>query len=372
MMAHFFSGGKRTGMERLCIRAGKRALEMIRDGGFRFDRVTAYAGPAVGPRWLVASGIDLAFLRNGTLASKSRPVLLTGASAGAWRFAAWLQPEPEKSYRRLIEAYIGIPCDRRSTPASLKKGIQETINAYLEDDAIPFALAHDHYRLAVTTARARNFAASETPWVQKWGLALCYALNRINRRHLFRFFERVVFYSGPRPPQFCLRPGFRGAAVALNPINFKHAVLASGAIPLLIEGVSDIYGAPRGVYRDGGIIDYHIDHNYAAKEDDVTLLVHHEDRVIPGWLDKKIKGRRPAAGALDNLLLIAPSPEFVQTFPGGKIPDRDDFLTFIDDPAGRILNWRKVVETCAPLGEECIDLVDSGKIRRIAEPLNLD
>jgi len=136
--------------------------------------------------------------------------------------------------------------------------------------------------------------------------------------------------------------------------------------------VSDIYGAPRGVYRDGGIIDYHIDHNYAAKEDDVTLIVHHEDRVIPGWLDKKIKGRRPSAGALDNLLLIAPSPEFMQTFPGGKIPDRDDFLTFIDDPAGRILNWRKVVEICAPLGEECIDLVDSGKIRRIAEPLNLE
>ncbi|MGE5856774.1 MAG: patatin-like phospholipase family protein, partial [Syntrophaceae bacterium] len=109
-----------------------------------------------------------------------------------------------------------------------------------------------------------------------------------------------------------------------------------------------------------------------AKEGDVTILVPHEERVIAGWLDKKIKGRRPAADALDNLLLITPSPEFVQTLPGGKIPDRDDFLTFIDDPAGRILNWRKVVEICAPLGEECIDLVDSGKIRRIAEPLNLD
>ncbi len=281
-------------MERLCIRAGKRALEMIRDGGFSLDRVTTYVGPAVGPRWLVASGFDLTLLRNGKLGSKSRPVLLTGASAGAWRFAAWLQPEPEKSYRRLLDAYIGIPCDRRSTPSSLRRSLQEVINAYLEDDAIPFALAHDHYRLAVTTARAKNLAASETPWVQKWGLALCYALNRINRGHLFRFFERVVFYSGPRPPQFCLRPGFRGKAVVLNEFNFKHAVLASGAIPLLIEGVTDIYGAPRGIYRDGGMIDYHLDHDYAVKEDDVTLLFHHEDRIIPGWLDKKIKGRRPS------------------------------------------------------------------------------
>lgn len=359
-------------MERLCIRAGKRALEMIRDGGFHLDRVTTYVGPGVGPRWLVASGFDLTLLRNGILGSKSRPVLLSGSSAGAWRFAAWLQPEPEKSYRNLLKAYIGIPFDRRSTPASLKKALQEALNAYLENDAIPFALAHDRYRLAVTTARAKNLAASETPWVQKWGLALCHALNRFNRRHLFRFFERVVFYSGPRPPQFCLRPGFRGTAIPLNAANFKHAVLASGAIPLVIEGVTDIYGAPHGIYRDGGVIDYHLDHNYAVRQDDVTLLVHHEDRIIPGWFDKKIKRRRPPDEALDSLLVITPSPQLVETFPGGTIPDRDDFLTFIDDPAGRILKWRKVVEICAPLGEEFADCVESGKIRAIAEPLSLD
>ena len=124
-------------MERLFIRAGKRALEMIRDGGFSLDRVTTYVGPAVGPRWLVASGVDLALLRNGKLGSKSRPVLLTGASAGAWRFAAWLQPEPEKSYRRLLDAYIGIPFDRRSTPSSIRRSLQEVIDSFLENDAIP-------------------------------------------------------------------------------------------------------------------------------------------------------------------------------------------------------------------------------------------
>jgi hypothetical protein len=359
-------------MGMLSIRAGKRALELIRDGGFRLDGVTTYVGPAVGPRWLAASGFDLTLLRSGTLGSKSRPVLLSGASAGAWRFAAWLQPEPAKSYRRLIEAYIGIPCDRRSTPASLKKDLQDVINAFLEEDASPFALAHDHYRLAVTTARAKNLAASETPWVQKSALMLCYALNRLGRRHLFRFFERVVFYSGPRPPQFCFRPGFRGRTVALNPINFKHSLLASGAIPLVIEGVTDIYGAPRGVYRDGGIIDYHLDHDYTVKADDVTLLFHHEDRIIPGWLDRNIKGRRPPAEALDNLLVVTPSPRLVETFPGGKLPDRDDFLVFMDDAAGRILNWRKVVEICAPLGEEFVGLVESGKLRETVEPLNHD
>ncbi len=358
-------------MERLCIRAGKRALEMIRDGGFRFDRVTTYVGPGVGPRWLAASGFDLTFLQRGILGSKSRPLLLAGSSAGTWRFAAWLQPEPEKSYRRLLDAYISIPFDRRSTPSSIRKSLHEVLDTFLEDDAIPFALAHDRYRLSVTTARAKNLVSSEMPWIQKSGLALCYALNRINRKHLFRFFERVVFYSGPRPPPFCLRPGFRGTAVPLNAINFKHAVLASGAIPLFIEGVTDIYGAPLGVYRDGGIVDYHLDHDYTVREDDITLLFHHENRIIPGWFDKKIRGRRPQTEFLDNLLVLYPSPDFIETFPGRKLSDRDDFQTFVDDPAGRILNWRKLAELCAPLGEVFIEQVESGKIRELAEPLNL-
>jgi hypothetical protein len=70
--------------------------------------------------------------------------------------------------------------------------------------------------------------------------------------------------------------------------------------------------------------------------------------------------------------MIYPSPQLVETFPGGKLPDRDDFLTFIDDAAGRILNWRKIVEICAPLGEEFVEQVQSGKIRELVEPLNLD
>ena len=47
-------------------------------------------------------------------------------------------------------------------------------------------------------------------------------------------------------------------------------------------------------------------------------------------------------------------------------------MTFIDDPAGRILNWRKVAGLCAPLGEEFAEMVESGRIREIVEPLCRD
>jgi len=74
-------------MSRLRIKAGKKAYEIIKDGGFNFDAVAAYFGAAVGPRWLVSTGFDLTLLTQGLLGRK-RAVHLVGSSAGAWRFAA--------------------------------------------------------------------------------------------------------------------------------------------------------------------------------------------------------------------------------------------------------------------------------------------
>ena len=355
-------------MDSIRIKAGKRVYQIIQDGGFNLDHITTYFGPAAGPRWLVASGFDLTLLQNDVLGQK-KPALLVGSSSGAWRFAAWLQPEPEKSYRALLETYIALTWRRRDTPATLLQSLSDTINAYLEDDALPFALANKKYRLAIITSRARHLVASEMKLVQRLGLGLCFVLNAINRSFLYGFAERVVFYNGPKPPPFCLRADFLGQYIPLTEANFKHAVLASGAIPLVVGGVRDIYGAPRGVYRDGGLVDYHLGQNYAAKDDEITLFFHHQERIIPGWLDKNITYRRPTGDILENVLLVYPSREFIEKLPGGKIPDRDDFMIFIDDPGYRIRNWWQVVAHSAPLGELFLELVESKKIKHVVEKM---
>ena len=218
------------------VRAGKAAYELIRAGRFNLDRIATYFGPAGGPRWLVASGFDLTLIREGSL-GKRQPVWLVGASAGAWRFAAWLQPEPEKSYAALREAYTAVTYARGDTPETILDKLLNVINAYIEDDALPFALNHKRYRLAILTARTRHLAASEIGWIQKGGLALCLLGNMISRTNLARFAERVVFFHGPRPPAFCTHPEFQGRFIGLSPNNFKQAVMASGAIPLVVAGL---------------------------------------------------------------------------------------------------------------------------------------
>ena len=355
-------------MDFIRIKAGRKAYRLIKDGGFHFDRVTGYFGPAAGPRWLVASGFDLALLAQGVL-GQSRPTSLIGASAGAWRFAAWVQPEPEKSYRTLMERYITTVYTRQDTAATVLKSLHAIIDAYIEDDALPFAMTNKQYRLAVLTARSKHLLTSEIKVIQALGLGLFFIFNALNRRTMHRFFERVVFYQGAKPPAFCLVKSFRGMFVPLTEVNFKHAVMASGSIPLVVGGIRNIFGAPKGIYRDGGMLDYHINQSYAAKDDDITLFFLHQERIVPGWMDKKLKRRRTPDEFLDNVLMVHLSDEFIEKLPYGKVPDRSDFKIFIDDPAARIQYWRQAVEKAAPLGDQFLELVASGRIREVVEPL---
>ncbi|OPY13864.1 MAG: hypothetical protein A4E66_00594 [Syntrophus sp. PtaB.Bin001] len=360
--------GKRKTMLNIRIKAGRKAYEFIRDGGFSFNSITAYFAPAAGPRWLAATGFDLTLLKAGLL-GRHKPIRLIGSSSGAWRFAAWVQPEAEKSYQTLIDSYIRMPVRRGDRAKTVMKTLIKVINSYIEDDALPFALAHKNYRLAVLTSRVRHLVASETSWIQSSGLVLCFLMNAMSRSRLNQFMERVVFYNGPKPPSFCLQKPFRGRYVHLNQANFRHAILASGAVPVVVAGVRDIYGAPRGIYRDGGLIDYHQTHDYAENDGEVTLFFHHQERIVPGWFDKRLKYRKTPDELLDHTLMIFPTDGFVERLPLGKLPDRKDFKTFVDDPAARIRNWQETVRLSAPLGEQFLELVESGKLRQAVERL---
>jgi len=355
-------------MSKLRVKAGKKAFEIIKDGGFDFGRISAYFGAAVGPRWLVASGFDQSLL-SGELLGRKKPVHLIGSSAGAWRFAAWMQPQAQESYRNFLSAYVTADFTRHDTPVTILEKFSHIINSYVEDDAITFALANKRYRLSVITARAKGLVASENGLVQKSALATGFIMNLFSRSNLYHFAERVVFHSGSKPPPFCFQQGFRGRYVRLHEANFKFAVMASGAIPLVVAGVKNIFGAPRGVYRDGGLIDYHLTHQFAADEDDLVLFFHHQERIIPGWLDKKLKKRRPNDKILENTVMVFPTQGFIDRLPDGKVPDRDDFARYVDDSSKRIQNWQKAVELSAGLGEDFLELVQSGRLKDVVEKM---
>jgi hypothetical protein len=152
---------------------------------------------------------------------------------------------------------------------------------------------------------------------------------------------------------------FRSHTAPLTAANLSAAVLASCSIPFWLDAVHDIPGGPPGAYWDGGITDYHLHLNYAAMGEGLVLYPHFQAQVVPGWLDKAWKQRHGASPALDNVVVLAPSPDWIRGLPSAKLPDRDDFKHYGDDVEGRIRVWRTALGESRRLADEFAALVGS-------------
>jgi len=192
------------------------------------------------------------------------------------------------------------------------------------------------------------------------------ALNAVSRSTLGWSFERALFYDARDVPPCFDVEGFPLQRVPLSQGNLEDAIAASGSIPLVLSGVPDIAGAKPGIYRDGGVIDYHLDLPHSASER-LTLFPHFYGRIVPGWFDKKLTWRRPQAGNVDRTILISPSDEFVAKLPHGKIPDRADFVNF--SPADRVRAWKQCVSACEALADEFFEVIEKDQLAARLEPL---
>jgi hypothetical protein len=155
-------------------------------------------------------------------------------------------------------------------------------------------------------------------------------------------------------------------SVPLTVKNLPQALMASGSIPIVIEGVKNINGAPRGMYRDGGIIDYHFDLTFGPQKG-LVLYPHFYSKPIPGWFDKSLKKRLPHASSYDDVVMLVPSDEFVASLPFGKIPDRKDFEGM---PAKqRIEYWQTVISQSDDLGIAFKGMYDNQSIIDHIKPI---
>ncbi|MGO2168825.1 MAG: patatin-like phospholipase family protein, partial [Pseudoalteromonas sp.] len=207
-------------------------------------------------------------------------------------------------------------------------------------------------------AKSNGLVASERKALQLLGLTKSYLGNRINRRFLTKQYERFI-YQAPNS-NFKLEDSykFKTTQLDLTTGNLKDALLASGSIPLVMQGIKNIIGSPRGMYRDGGIVDYHFD--FKIKNPGLILYPHFNSEPKAGWFDKNLK-RKVAPHNYDNVVMITPSKQFIAGLPYGKIPDRTDFTDL--DVDTRIKYWRKVFNET----EKLADVFD----HRIRHDINL-
>jgi hypothetical protein len=351
----------------LTIRAGPRALEKIRTHGLDPAMVEIVPGAAGGPKGLGLAALDRVIFGE-WLPSAPRVRHLIGASIGAWRFAAACCPDPVKALSEFARLYTQQTYPPRASRRLISQSAREMLGELFRGREAEI-LASPWHRLHILTVRGRWPLTRDSSLHTSLGFGLAAMANLVGRRHLARFIDRTVFLDRRDAPPFAAvgdlaaatAPAWRFDAfhthhVTLDAENLGDALLASASIPMVLEGVPNIARAPAGVYWDGGIIDYHLHLPYHHAQG-IVLYPHFTDRIIPGWLDKGMPWRRARGEWLDNVVVLAPSAEYVSRLPNAKLPDRKDFARYAGDDPGRMAAWRTAIGESERLADAFMEFV---------------
>jgi len=332
---------------------GSAARKHLQQNGLRVDDIDLMIGASGGPKWLALAGLDRA-LFGAFLHRRSRPLTTLASSIGSWRFAAMAQTNPVAALDRFLEAYLEQRYQKGVNASGVSAVLNQVLDHMLGADGAAEILQNPVFRNHIVTIRCRGPLASERRLLQSVGLAALFGINLLQRDRLGQLAQRFVFYDRrDEPLEF--GDGISVEHGLLRPDNLRLALEASAAVPLVLAGVGDIPGAPAGMYRDGGVTDYHFDHRVAASRG-LVFYPHFYSSCIPGWFDKALKSRWQDTTQWSNLIMVSPAPEFVAALPGGKIPDRKDF-TAMDDQQ-RLDFWRTTVAESERLGDAFLEAVE--------------
>jgi hypothetical protein len=349
----------------LTLRAGPKALAIIRDRGLRAEDVDIFPGASGGAKWLSIAGLDRYLFGEFFSGPRTRPMHLIGSSIGSWRMACLAQSDPVAALERGHNGYIyGQRYSRRPSPEEVTSVLTRVLDDIIGPNGVDEILSHPWARVHVITALGTGFAASDRRWSLVAALAIAATANFVSRRYLALQMKRYVFHSAGSDTPFLHLSDIPTTHLPLTRDNLKAVLLASGSIPLVLKGVN-IPGRAGEMHWDGGVVDYHLDLDFGPG-DGIVLYPHFFDHIVPGWFDKGIKWRRGSAVNFDRALLVAPSREFVATLPGAKIPDRKDFYSMPE--AERIKRWAIAKQMSSRLGDEMRELVDSGRIAERVQP----
>jgi len=360
----------------IILRAGPVALEHIRQHGLQASHIAAIPAAAGGPKGLILQALDQ-WLFGAWLPAAPRTRSLIGASIGSWRMAAASMPDPAQGFARLGDLYCAQRYPDKPGSTYVTEVIKDLLCRFIDghDNAI---VTQAHHRLHILTNKGRGLLRSPTHTALiKVGFASATLANIGSRTQLARHLERVVI-SDRRDALPWLKERFDTFTTEFSTLsadNLKSALLASGTLPLIMDPVRHIAGAPAGTYWDGGLIDYHLALPYARlssgmPDHELVLYPHFTDHIVPGWLDKAFRWRRAERGKnrhwLDNVLLVAPSAEFIHSLPRRKLPDRKDFAFHGSNDQLRMQEWQAAIGASEKLRDAFAQFVANPDPRRIA------
>lgn len=348
----------------LTIRAGAIAQQLIAKEGLQASQVDILPGAAGGPKGIGIQGLDQAVF--GSFLPRSlRQRTLIGSSIGAWRFASIAAWGAKAGTERLAELYTHLHFDQKMPRVEVAEICKNMLLDLLGGQQQRL-IDHPQLHLTVLSVKARHLFASDKALPLLASVAGIISSNALGRRHGRHFMQRVV--SQPAAgPQFQVSDDFTTHYQTLNSGNALDWLMASASIPGIMSAVRGIQDAPQGSYRDGGLIDYHLDLPFSSQG--IVLYPHFTDSITPGWFDKMLKSRKASPENQARTLLLSPSADYLRSLPLGRLPDRKDFTLKGLDQQQRIKLWNQSVAESQRLGDEFLEMAEKQNFPQFMQPL---
>lgn len=346
-------------MSSIDIFVGANARKHIEQHGLLPEHIHTVFGASGAAKWLAIYGLDQVIL-NDWLPRSPQPVKVFGTSVGAFKFAAACHSDGVAGLRNLADGYIHQHYTAGEIgPNAIEREFKTITDSIINPQRIAEILQHPKYRFACGAVRCHGGLAQESQWRQKLA-SVGAALNNVRGRHgLQRTLDRIAFCDPRADFPIAGLDGYNTETIALDAQNCYDAIRASGSIPVYMHGIRDIGGAGPGMYRDGGLLDYHPVPGNLWQDEELVLYPHFYPYCKEGWFDKLHARRKASAQLMRNVIMIAPTQQFLDSTRLGRIPDRKDFVTFADKDAERIQLWQEVADRSARMGEEFLALTQS-------------
>ena len=348
----------------LNIRAGHLARELIEKEGLHAHQVDTLPGAAGGPKGIGIQGLDQAIFGNFLAQTPQRRTVI-GSSIGSWRFASILAWGAKEGTERLSELYTNLHFTNKMSRQEVGDICRNMLFDLIQGKEQQL-VEHPAYHLAVISVKAQHIFQSDKSLPLLASVAGIVSSNAVARKHNRLFMQRVI--SQPNiGEQFKIDDDFITHYQALNIENVTPWLMASASIPGVMSAVRDIPNAPQGSYRDGGLIDYHIDLPFQSKG--IVLYPHFTDSITPGWFDKMFKSRKANPENQARTLLLSPSQEYLNSLPLGRLPDRKDFTLKGLDQQKRIQLWNQSVAESQRLGDEFLEMIEKQNFAEFMQDL---
>ncbi len=340
------------------VYAGPTALKKIQSDGMKPEFFNVMAGASGGPKWFTLFGLDC-YLFGEFFAHRTAPIHTIGSSAGSWRMACFAQKNPVDAINRLAKYYSHETYSAKPSAEEISDKACYMLDKVLDENGIKEIVENNIIQSHFIVAKTKGLNSFDNKLLQMTGLIKAATANAFSRKTLNHHFNRFVFHTKNNTfsDSFFKLNDLPTEYLPLNSNNLNQVLMASGSIPIVLKGVKDIPGAPQGIYRDGGIIDYHLDLNFSS--DQLVLYPHFFPSIKPGWFDKGLKKRNASIDNYHNVVMITPSQSHVNSLPYQKISDRKDFQVL--DEKTRIDYWQKVLDASHFMADDFKQMVDTGK-----------